>query len=61
MIEPATTCAVARSNSSAVMDALAEGGLTGRRRKNLHRTKWEQQLDRSLDDIRADDSAPAVV
>ena len=44
-----------------VMDALAEGWLTGRRWKNLHFTKWEQELDRSLDDIRAEYGAPPVV
>ena len=37
-----------------VMDAFTEGWSAGRRWKNLHFTKWEEQLDRSLDDIRAE-------
>ncbi len=37
-----------------VMDAFCEGWTRGRQAKNLHFTKWEQQLDRSLDEIRAE-------
>lgn len=37
-----------------VMDAFCEGWMRGRQAKNIHFTKWEQQLDRSLDDIRAE-------
>lgn len=45
------------------MDALANGWIMGRTWKNLHFTKWEEQLDRPLADIRAeygsDEWAPA--
>lgn len=36
------------------MDATAAGWTMGRRWKNLHFVKWEEQLDRSLADIRAE-------
>lgn len=36
------------------MDALAKGWTMGRAWKNLHFTKWEEQLDRPLADIRAE-------
>ena len=35
-----------------VMDAFCEGWTRGRHAKNIHFTKWEEQLDRSLVDIR---------
>ncbi len=35
-----------------VMDALCEGWLRGREAENIHFTKWEQELDRPLADIR---------
>ena len=34
------------------MDAMTEGWVMGKRWKNLHFTKWEEQLDRPLADIR---------
>ena len=43
------------------MDALAHGWIMGRQWKNLHLTKWEEQLDRPLDDIRAEYGAGALV
>lgn len=36
------------------MDAMAGGWIMGRKWKNLHFTKWEEQLDRPLADIRAE-------
>lgn len=35
-----------------VMDAFCEGWTRGRGAKNLHFVKWEEQLERDLDDIR---------
>lgn len=52
-----TTGHVAMVNPSGiplVMDAFSEGWTSGQAWKNLHFTKWEEQLDRSLDDIRAE-------
>ncbi len=52
-----TTSHVAMVNPSGipmVMDAFAEGWTTGQTWQNLHFTKWEDQLDRSLVDIRAE-------
>lgn len=43
------------------MDALANGWVMGRSWKNLHFTKWEEQLDRPLADIRAEYGAGALV
>lgn len=43
------------------MDALANGWIMGRQWKNLHFTKWEEQLDRPLGDIRAEYGAGALV
>ncbi len=43
------------------MDALAHGWIMGRTWKNLHFTKWEEQLDRPLADIRAEYEAAASV
>lgn len=43
------------------MDALATGWLMGRRWKNIHFTRWEEELDRSLDDIRAEYGATELV
>jgi ubiquinone biosynthesis protein Coq4 len=36
------------------MDAITLGWSTGQQWKNLHFTKWEEQLDRPLADIRAE-------
>lgn len=50
-----TTGHVALVNPSGiimVMDAFCEGWTRGRQAKNLHFTKWEEQLDRPLADIR---------
>lgn len=44
-----------------VMDAISEGWITGRRWKNVHFTKWEEQLDRPLADIRAEYGADAPI
>ncbi|MEM9517301.1 MAG: hypothetical protein AAGA42_20805 [Actinomycetota bacterium] len=52
-----TTAHVAFVNPSyiaTVMDAISEGWMKGQRWKNLHFTKWEEQLDRPLADIRAE-------
>lgn len=52
-----TTGHVALVNPSGivmVMDAFCEGWTRGRQAKNIHFTKWEEQLDRSLDDIRSE-------
>lgn len=45
----------------AAMDALANGWIMGREWQNLHFTKWEEQLDRPLDDIRAEFGASVLV
>lgn len=37
----------------AMMDAMSVGWLMGRKAKNLHFTRWEQELDTPLEDIRA--------
>ncbi|MEM7286983.1 MAG: Coq4 family protein [Actinomycetota bacterium] len=50
-----TTGHVALVNPSGivmVMDCFCEGWMQGRAAKNIHFTKWEEQLDRQLDDIR---------
>ena len=52
-----TTGHVALVNPSGitmVMDAFCEGWIRGRTAKNIHFTKWEQELGRSLDEIRAE-------
>lgn len=52
-----TTGHVAMVNPSGitmVMDAFCEGWIRGRTAKNIHFTKWEQELGRSLDEIRAE-------
>ena len=36
------------------MDAMVRGWLMGRETANLHFAKWEEQLDRPLEDIRAE-------
>jgi ubiquinone biosynthesis protein Coq4 len=40
--------------AASAMDAVSSGWLAGRQWKNLHFTKWEEQLDRPLADIRAE-------
>ncbi len=58
-----TTGHVAMVNPSGiilVMDAFTEGWAMGRKWKNLHFTKWEEQLDRPLADIRAEYGALAL-
>ncbi|MEM9201789.1 MAG: Coq4 family protein [Actinomycetota bacterium] len=50
-----TTGHVALVNPSgiiSVMDSFCEGWMRGRSAKNIHFTKWEEQLDRDLDDLR---------
>ncbi|MEM7276053.1 MAG: Coq4 family protein [Actinomycetota bacterium] len=37
-----------------VMDAFCEGWMRGRQASNIHFTKWEEELDRPLADIRAE-------
>ncbi|MEM8618650.1 MAG: Coq4 family protein [Actinomycetota bacterium] len=52
-----TTSHVAFVNPSYIataMDAISEGWMMGQSWKNLHFTKWEEQLDRPLADIRAE-------
>ena len=52
-----TTGHVALVNPSGivmVMDAFCEGWMAGRQAQNIHFTKWEEQLDRDLDEIRAE-------
>ncbi len=52
-----TTSHVAFVNPSYIataMDAISEGWIMGQNWKNLHFTKWEEQLDRPLADIRAE-------
>ena len=52
-----TTGHVALVNPSGivmVMDAFCEGWMRGRQADNIHFTKWEQQLDRPLEEIRAE-------
>ena len=52
-----TTAHVAFVRPSAielVMDAISKGWMMGRQWKNLHFTKWEEQLDRPLAEIRAE-------
>lgn len=38
----------------AMMDAMSIGWIMGRKAKNLHFTRWEEQINTSLDDIRAE-------
>lgn len=45
---------VAPEHIEATMDALMRGWMMGRETPNLHFTKWEEQLDRPLADIRAE-------
>ena len=52
-----TTGHVALVNPSGivtVMDAFCEGWMAGRQATNIHFTRWEEQLDRNLDEIRAE-------
>ena len=44
-------------HTASAMDAISEGWLMGRRWKNIHFVRWEEQLDRPLADIRAEYSA----
>jgi len=40
--------------TEAMFDAISVGWMMGRTAKNLHFTRWEEQLDRPLDEIRAE-------
>ena len=45
---------VAPEHIEMTMDAMMEGWLQGRKTPNLHFAKWEEQLDRPLEEIRAE-------
>lgn len=45
---------VSPRHMEAMMDAMSIGWIMGRRAKNLHFTRWEDQINRPLDDIRSE-------